>query len=90
MRRSPRPRARPGRSGGGRKVTGFDLTFRPPPTRTLLWALGDEETRRAIEAAHERAIAAVLARIEDEAAIIGVGTQGVYPVRPVHGLVAAR
>jgi hypothetical protein len=30
--------------------------FRPQPTIYLLWALGDEETRRVIEAAHERAI----------------------------------
>ncbi|KOG86789.1 hypothetical protein ADK38_29055, partial [Streptomyces varsoviensis] len=81
---------RAGALGRRVKVTGFDLTFRPQPTLTLLWALGDEETRRAVEAAHERAIAAVLAWIEDEAAIIRVGAQGVYKVRPLHGLAAAR
>lgn len=32
----------------------------------------------------------MLAWIEDEAAIIRIGAQGVYKVRPVHGLVAAR
>ncbi|MFJ4624563.1 relaxase domain-containing protein [Streptomyces sp. NPDC088812] len=53
-------------------------------------ALGDEETRRAVEVAHERAIAAVLAWIEDEAVIVRVGVQGVCKVCPVHGLVAAR
>ncbi|MGW7824404.1 relaxase domain-containing protein [Streptomyces puniciscabiei] len=49
-----------------------------------------EETRAVIEAAHERAIAAVLAWIEDEAAILRFGAKGVYQVGPVHGLVAAR
>ncbi|MEV5009198.1 MobF family relaxase [Streptomyces sp. NPDC056159] len=72
------------------KVTGIDLVFRPQPTITLLWALGDEETRRAIEAAHERAIAAVLAWIETDVAVIRYGASGVYRVRPAHGLVAAR
>ncbi|MFE2749523.1 relaxase domain-containing protein [Streptomyces scopuliridis] len=72
------------------KVTGVGLVFRPQPTLILLWALGDEETRRVIEAAHERAIAAVLAWIEDNVAVIRFGTQGIYRVRPAHGLVAAR
>ncbi|MGV9758611.1 MobF family relaxase [Streptomyces tricolor] len=88
--KKPAVARRAGALGRRVKVTGFDLTFRPQPTLTLLWALGDEETRRAIEAAHERAIAAVLAWIGDEAAIIRVGAQGVYKVRPVHGLAAAR
>ncbi|WP_220450767.1 hypothetical protein [Streptomyces resistomycificus] len=35
---------------------GVDFVFRPQPTIYLVWALGDEETRRVIEAAHERAI----------------------------------
>ncbi|MFJ4329090.1 MobF family relaxase [Streptomyces tricolor] len=88
--KKPAAARRAGALGRRVKVTGFDLTFRPQPTLTLLWALGDEETRRAIEAAHERAITAVLAWIEDEAAIIRIGAQGVYKVRPVHGLAAAR
>ncbi|MFI6063031.1 relaxase domain-containing protein [Streptomyces sp. NPDC051286] len=66
--KKPEAARRAGALGRRVNVTGFDLAFRPQPTLTLLWALGDEETRRAIEAAHERAIAAVLARIEDEAA----------------------
>ncbi|MEU1670384.1 MobF family relaxase, partial [Streptomyces sparsogenes] len=88
--KEPAAARRAGALGRRVKVTGFAPAFRPQPTLTLLWALGDEETRRAIEAAHERAIAAVLAWIEDEAAIIRIGAQGVYKVRPVHGLVAAR
>ncbi|WP_285440119.1 MobF family relaxase [Streptomyces sp. ISL-24] len=88
--KKPAAARRAGAVGRRVKVTGFDLVFRPQPTITLLWALGDEETRWVIEAAHERAIATVLAWIEGEAAIIRVGAQGVHKVRPVHGLVAAR
>lgn len=53
-------------------------------------ALGDEETRKAIEAALERAIAIVLAWIEVDSAVIRYGTQGIHRIRPAHGLVAAR
>lgn len=71
------------------KVTGVDLVFRPQPTVNLLWALGDEETRKAIEDAHERATTTVLAWIED-VAVIRFGAGGVHRTRPAHGLVAAR
>ncbi|MEK8146632.1 MobF family relaxase [Streptomyces sp. M10(2022)] len=71
-------------------VTGFDLVFRPQPTIYLLWVLGDDEARRVIEAAHERAIERVLEWIEDEAAVIRYGKDRIYKVRPLGGLVAAR
>ncbi|MGW2952807.1 MobF family relaxase [Streptomyces eurythermus] len=71
-------------------VTGVDFVFRPQPTIYLLWALGDEETRRVIEAAHEYAIERVLEWIEDEVAVIRSGKDGIYRVRPPGGLVAAR
>ncbi|MFF3967940.1 MobF family relaxase [Streptomyces griseorubiginosus] len=71
-------------------VTGVDFVFRPQPTIYLLWALGDEETRRVIEAAHEYAIERVLEWIEDEVAVIRYGKDGIYRVRPPGGLVAAR
>ncbi|MFJ9472522.1 MobF family relaxase [Streptomyces caniferus] len=81
---------RAGALGRRVKVTGVDLVFRPQPTLNLLWALGDEQTQRAIEAAHERAIERVLAWIEDNVAVIRFGAGGVYRTRPAHGLVAAR
>ncbi len=74
----------------GDAVTGVDFVFRPQSTVYLLWALGDEETRRVIEAAHERAIVRVLEWIEDEVAVIRYGKDGIYRVRPPGGLVAAR
>ncbi|GAA3182978.1 hypothetical protein GCM10017688_41090 [Streptomyces ramulosus] len=69
-------------------VTGIDFVFRPQPTIYLLWAMGDDETRRGIEAAHERAIERALEWIEDEVAVIGYGkrtrgaTAGYGPVWP--------
>ncbi|MFF8983845.1 relaxase domain-containing protein [Streptomyces globisporus] len=55
-----------------------------------MWALGEEETRLVIEAAHERAIVRVLEWIEDEVAVIRYGKDGVYRVRPPGALVAPR
>ncbi|MFJ9634864.1 MobF family relaxase [Streptomyces sp. NPDC101175] len=88
--KKPAAAFRAGALGRRVKVTGADLVFRPQATLQLLWALGDEETRTAIEAAHERAIAVVLAWIEDDVAVIRYGAQGVHRTRPARGLVAAR
>ncbi|WP_199889922.1 MobF family relaxase [Streptomyces badius] len=87
---SPKKAYRAGALGRRVTVTGVDFVFRPQPTIYLLWALGDEETRRVIEAAHEYAIVRVLEWIEDEVAVIRYGKDGIYRVRPPGGLVAAR
>ncbi|MEU5689918.1 MobF family relaxase [Streptomyces venezuelae] len=87
---SPKKAYRAGALGRRVTVTGVDFVFRPQPTIYLLWAFGDDETRRVIEAAHEQAIERVLAWIEDEVAVIRYGKDGIYRVRPPGGLVAAR
>ncbi|MEU5163852.1 MobF family relaxase [Streptomyces sp. NPDC020875] len=46
----------------------LDFTFRPQASLIVLWALGDAHTRRVIERAHERAVAAALRWLEDEVA----------------------
>ncbi|MGQ7754895.1 MobF family relaxase (plasmid) [Streptomyces sp. WC2508] len=46
----------------------LDLVLRPQASLNVLWALGDDHTRRVIERAHERAIATVLRYLEDEVA----------------------
>jgi hypothetical protein len=84
-RDSPAAAWRAGALGRRVKVTGLDLVFRPQPTVYLLWALGDDETRRVIEAAHERAIATVLAWIEDAVAVLRRGSGGVHRARPAGG-----
>ncbi|MCG0283996.1 MobF family relaxase [Streptomyces sp. PSAA01] len=88
--KKPAAAYRAGALGRRVKVTGADLVFRPQATLQLLWALGDEETRTAIETAHERAIAVVLAWIEDDVAVIRYGAGGPHRTRPAHGLAAAR
>ncbi|WP_256919263.1 MobF family relaxase [Streptomyces hilarionis] len=87
---SPKKAFKAGALGRQVTVTGVDFVFRPQPTIYLLWALGDEETRGVIEAAHERAIERVLEWIEDVVAVIRYGKDGIYRVRPPGGLVAAR
>ncbi|MET9197065.1 MobF family relaxase [Streptomyces olivaceus] len=87
---SPKQAFKAGALGRRVTVTGVDFVFRPQPTIYLLWAFGDEETRRVIEATHEYAIERVLAWIEDEVAVIRYGKDGIYRVRPPGGLVAAR
>lgn len=87
---SPAAAWRAGALGRRVKVTGVDFVFRPQPTIYLLWALGDDGTRRAIEAAHERAIELVLEWIEDQVAVVRFGSGGIHRVRPPGGLVAAR
>ncbi|MFE7647470.1 relaxase domain-containing protein [Streptomyces phaeoluteigriseus] len=64
--------------------------IRPQPTSYLLWAPGDEETLRVIEAAHDPAIERVLEWIADEVAVIRYVRDGIYRVRPPGGLAAAR
>ncbi|NEA14154.1 MobF family relaxase [Streptomyces halstedii] len=87
---SPKQAFKAGALGRRVTVTGVDFVFRPQPSIYLLWAVGDEETRLVIEAAHERAIVRVLEWIEDEVAVIRYGKDGIYRVRPPGGLVAAR
>lgn len=47
--------------GNRRAVAAIDLTFSAPKSVSIVWALGSPETRRAIEAAHERAVDRALA-----------------------------
>src|ERR671923_549090 len=59
-------------------VAGFDLVFSVPKSVSLLHALGDEETRRAVNEAHLSAWQAALAYLEDEACVTRRGRNGVY------------
>lgn len=71
-------------------VAGFDLQFAPAKSVSTLWALGDDETRRAVEAAHEAAIDRTLGWIEKQALATRTGTNGVAQIDVAGGLVATR
>ena len=58
-------------------VAGFDLVFSVPKSISLLHALGDEETRRAVNEAHLSAWQAALCYLEDEACVTRRGKGGV-------------
>src|SRR5580765_951033 len=58
-------------------VAGFDLVFSPPKSVSLLHALGDEETRRAVNEAHLTAWQAALGYLEEEACVTRRGRNGV-------------
>jgi conjugative relaxase-like TrwC/TraI family protein len=59
-------------------VAGFDLVFSVPKSVSLLHALGDEATRRAVNEAHSSAWQAALAYLEDEACVTRRGRNGVH------------
>ncbi|MGA2474028.1 MAG: MobF family relaxase [Acidimicrobiales bacterium] len=55
---------------------GFDLTFSAPKGVSLLWALGSEDVRGTISAAHDQAVGAVLDRLSSEACFARRGRDG--------------
>jgi conjugative relaxase-like TrwC/TraI family protein len=61
-----------------RPVAGFDLVFSVPKSVSLLHALGDEPTRRAVNEAHISSWQAALSYLEDEACVVRRGTGGVF------------
>jgi conjugative relaxase-like TrwC/TraI family protein len=54
----------------GTRVAGVELTFSPPKSVSALWAVSGPDRRAQIEAAHHRAVASTLARIEREVALV--------------------
>ncbi|MEV8435131.1 MobF family relaxase [Streptomyces chartreusis] len=68
---------------------GFDLTFRPPATAHVAWALGGDETRLVLELCQDIAQDRTLAWFEDAVAEIRWGSGGKHrkPVRD--GLIVA-
>ena len=69
-------------------VAGFDLVFTPVKSVSLLWALGDDAVRRAVEEAHHDAVADAIGWLERNAAFTRIGAGGALQVE-THGLIAA-
>lgn len=65
-------------NGGGRfdRVPAFDVTLSAPRSVSLIWALGNQQTRQAIEAAHAQAVRQTLDLLEREAAFARRGRGG--------------
>ncbi|MFJ9390434.1 MobF family relaxase [Nocardioides sp. NPDC101246] len=76
---------RPQRKGG---VAGFDLTFSPVKSVSALWAVAPPPIARAIEEAHEAAVADALTYVEREVLFTREGTDGARQVE-TRGLVTA-
>lgn len=69
-------------------VAGYDLTFSPVKSASVLWALGDRDVADAVADAHDAAVAATLEWLEGEVAYTRRGAQGVRHVK-TNGLIAA-
>lgn len=68
-------------------VAGYDLVFTPSKSVSVLWGLGDQATRSAIEEAHRQAWTETLNWIETEGALTRAGKAGVRQL-DTKGLVA--
>lgn len=73
---------------GPERMPGFDCTFNAPKSVTLLFALGSDEIRHQVSAAHDAAVDAALAVLETEACRVRRGRGGAH-VLPGDGFVAA-
>jgi len=70
-------------------VAAWDCTFSPPKSVSLLWAAGDRRVQRQVWAAHLAAVDAGLGYLEQHAAYVRAGRNGVR-VLDTSGLVVAR
>lgn len=70
-------------------VNSYDLTFTMPKSVSILWATGDETTRRAIMACHFEAVDRTIGWLEDNVAAVRRGKGGAIQEKPL-GLVAQR
>jgi len=69
-------------------IAGLDLTFSAPKSVSVLFAVAEEETAKALLAAHERAVDAALAYLEREACLTRRGRDGAERLHG-EGLIAA-
>ena len=69
--------SRPRAPAGGAPVAGFDLTFSVSKSISVMWALGDDETRNVIEKCHREAIEFVISYAEHEVFCSRSGTNGI-------------
>lgn len=73
---------------GADRVTGWDLTFSAPKSVSALWAVADGAIGMEVRDAHDAAVAAGVAYVEEHAAFSRTGKGGVRQV-DTEGLLAA-
>jgi conjugative relaxase-like TrwC/TraI family protein len=73
----------------GTRTAGVDLTYSPPKDVSALWALSDPYRRAQIEAAHRKAVASTLKRIEQGVCVVRRKTNGVVRFEKARSLLAA-
>ena len=66
--------------GKPKACAGFDLTFTPVKSVSVLWAVGGDQVSAAIEKAHNEAVKAAVARLEESALYTRRGARGVRQV----------
>jgi len=71
-----------------RPVAGFDFTFSPPKSVSVVFAVADQGMREQVYEAHRAAVADALAVIERDVARTRVGTDGVAQVH-TRGIIGA-
>lgn len=76
------------RSRGGHAVLGFDLTFKPPKSVSVLWGVADHGIQVQLYEAHQEAVEATLRVIEAAILRTRTGHDGVRHIA-TRGLVAA-
>jgi conjugative relaxase-like TrwC/TraI family protein len=65
------------RAGGdGSRVAGIDMTFSAPKSVSALWAVSSPYERARIEAAHSRAVAGAIARVERDVELLRTRVEG--------------
>ena len=82
------PVAGAGKTGGRVPVAGFDLTFSPPKSVSVAWALADQGTKDLIYACHRQAVSFVLGWAEANVLRSRSGTAGIVE-EDITGAVAA-
>ncbi len=75
--------------GNGSRVAGIDLTFSAPKSVSALWAVSSPYERAQIEAAHGRAVAGTIERIEREVELVRTRVEGELRWQRAERLLAA-
>jgi len=75
--------------GNGSRVAGIDVTFSAPKSVSALWAVSSPYERARIEAAHGRAVAGTIARIERDVELVRTRVAGKLEWERAERLLAA-